>query len=246
MPRIDSSPVAWRPSPILGILSCLFGAGLAYLVINQVHPIIPMEDLPDMGPYPSAELVAQYTAAEYAFQSSNSAINCTILGALVGVLVGLLTASNRVLGGLTGALAGAVAGGLGGYLGGLFAASAIVSAREQSLLQSVGFLSIAWGLIGFAVCGAMAAIHSKSQIPSALIIGIVAGILGALAYNMIASILYPISNLVLITPVTAGERLTWALSFGTTLGVGIGFAFRNAKSSSVLRDEDDKSFADVA
>lgn len=245
MPNTNTSPVAWRPSPIIGLLSCLIGAGLAYLVINQVHPIFPMEDLPEMGPYPSAELVAQYTAAEYAFQSSNSAMNCAILGAIVGVLVGLLTASNRVVGGLIGALAGALAGGLGGYLGGIFAASAIVRAGEQSLWQSVGFLSIAWGLIGIAVCGGMASIHSKSQIPSALIIGTIAGILGALAYNMIASILYPMSNLVLITPLTSGERLAWALSFGTMLGIGIGIGFRQAKSN-VATDEQVKNLVDVA
>lgn len=229
MSTAEASARIWRPHPILGLLSCVLAAGLAYLVVERIYPVFAFEDLPEMGPYPSAELTAQYAAAEYAFQSSNGAVNCAILGALVGLFVGLFTSTNRVAGGIVGALAGVVAGAAGGYIAGYLSAAAVLKAAAQSLLQSVGYLSIPWGLIGAFVCGAIAALHNKSQILSALVIGIVVAVLGALAYNMITSILYPMSNLVLTTPKASNERLIWALSFGVALGLGVGLGFRSAK-----------------
>lgn len=235
----------WRPNPILGLLSCILAAGLAYLVIDQVHPSFPFADLPEMGPYPSAELVAQYTAAEYEFQTKNSAVNCAILGALVGLFVGLFTATNRVLGGIVLALIGAVAGLAGGYVAGNLAAAAIVKAGEQSLLQSVGYLSLVWGLIAGTLCATLIGLHNKSKALSGLMTGVIVGILGALTYNMITSIVSPMSNLVLITPKETGERLIWALSFGAVLGIGVAFGFRNVHPSA-RKNAADQELVDVA
>ncbi len=244
MSSVESASRLWRPHPLLGIVVCIAASGLAYLVIDWAHPLVPMEDLPDMGPYPSAEMVARYNAAEYAFQTSNGAINCSILGALVGLLVGLVTSSRRCCGGVVACIAGVLAGAVGGYIAGYFTAGAIIKAAEQSLLQSVGYLSIAWGLIAACVCGVLACIHSKSQILSGIVIGIVVAILGALAYNMVASILFPMSNLVLITPKESGERLVWALSFGTALGLGVGLVFE--VPSLWYPTADDKDLVNVA
>ena len=219
----------WRPNLGLSLVGCLLAAGLSFLVVNQIHPVAPFEDLPELGAYPSAELLAQYKTAEYAFQTINSAVNCAILGAFIGLFVGVLTAANRVLGAVVGAIAGAVAGGLAGYVGGTLVAGAVYQSTTPSLLQCVGYLSLVWGLIGAAVCGAIAALHNRAQVLSAIVTGALIAALGALLYNVVASILFPMSNLVYLTPKTMNERLVWAMCFGVAMGIGIGFGFRNAK-----------------
>lgn len=226
----------WRPNPGLSLIGCLLAAGLSFLVVNQIHPVSPFEDLPELGAYPSAELLSQYRTAEYAFQTVNSAVNGSILGAFIGLLVGALTAAKRGLGAIVGGLAGALAGGLGGYVAGTLVVGAIYQSTPPSLLQSVGYLSLIWGLIGAAVCGAMAAIHNRSQILTAVVTGALVATLGALLYNVVASILFPMSNLVYLTPKTMNERLVWAMCFGIALGVGIGFGFRNAQPAQPKAD----------
>ncbi len=222
---------AWRPQPVLAVIACVVAAALAFAVVNQLHPVFPFEDLPEQGPYPSAELMAQYKAAEYAFQSSNGAVNGGVLGALMGLLVGALTASRRVAGIAMGLIVGAAAGALGGYVAGNLVAGAIYQAGSQSMVQSVGYLTIYWGLIAAAVCGAMAVVHNPRQLPAAILTGLVIAAIGAILYNVVASLVFPLANLVLITPNTASERLVWALCFGIALGVGIAFGFR-AKDST--------------
>lgn len=227
----------WHPHPLLALIACVLASGLAFAAVNAIYPYVPREDLPPMGPYPSAELIAQYNKAEIAFRTANDAINGSILGALTGLLLGAFTSRSRALGAIVGLVSGAAAGALGGYFGGNLVAGAINSAGAQSTVQSVGFLTLLWGLIVAIICGALAAIHNARQIPFALIAGLVIAGIAAVVYNVAASVAFPMSNLVLLTPNTTSERLVWALSFGIILGIGIAFGFRPGPAKQVAAQQ---------
>jgi hypothetical protein len=144
------------------------------------------------------------------------------------LLIGALTTTKRALGAIVGLVVGASCGAIGGYVSGNLVAGNIYQAGQQSLLQSVLFMTIAWGLIAAGLFGAMAAIHHRSQILTGVIFGLIVAAAAALLYNVAASILFPMSNLILITPKTTSERLVWTLSFAVVLGIGLGLGFRSS------------------
>jgi uncharacterized membrane protein YeaQ/YmgE (transglycosylase-associated protein family) len=230
--ELDAKPLSnrpWHPSVIATLLAGLIGGAAGLLLLNGLHPVFPLADLPELGPYPSKELIEKYSVAEYAFRSRNGATDCGILGGCLGLFFGLLTAGNyRVKAMISSALAGVLAGAIGGYVVGLMVAASIVSSAEQSLLQSTTYHAMIWAPIGAAISGAIALLHSPRQLLPALLAGLVGGIVGSIAYNVLASILYPLSNLSIITPDTLMERLVWIGSGVLGLGACLLFGLRSA------------------
>lgn len=217
----------FQPRAVATVLAGVVGGGLGFLVIHWLHPLHPLPQLPELGAYPSAALLEQHTIAETEFRSFNGAMDCGILGGCLGLLVGLVASTRRRF--LTAAAAGAsgaLGGALIGFVVGQVVAYGINHSWQQSLLYSTVYHALIWGVIGIAVNGAVVATQNPRQMMGAILAGIIGGVLGALAYNSLSSIMYPMSNLSIITPVTASERLLWIMTCVISLSLCLVFGLR--------------------
>jgi hypothetical protein len=218
----------WNPSFVSAVGACLVASIAGFLVIDAITPVSPWPDLPEMGMSPSDAVIKLYHDAEYAHHSHNGAINVGILGATIGLLLGLVTVSRRrILSGIAGAIGGFVGGAASGYVIGQYVARGRIFQGEQLMWISTMYHFALWGSIGVGIALALSAVHPNiRQTSSAVISALVGGLLAAIVFNLACTTFYPMSNLLLITPQTAVERMIWIGSGALLLGLGFGLGMR--------------------
>ncbi len=213
----------------MALVGGLLGGLIGFVVVNAAHPVLPFEDLPELGMSPSAELVKRYHVAEYAFRSGNGAVDCGILGGCLGLVIGLFTVRRRALGAIVTGVAGLALGALAGFVIGRFVATALITSVPQTLAQSAFYHGAIWGLIGAGIGASVGLLNRSSAFLNLTIFGLIGGVLGAIVFNIVAPIVAPASNLSIITPASAAERIVWIGSAAVCIGLFVGLGLRDAQ-----------------
>ena len=214
----------------LALIGGLLGGVIGFLIVNAAHPVLAFEDLPELGMSASAELVARYHAAEYAFRSGNGAVDCGILGGCVGLVIGLFTVRRRALGAIVTGIIGLAFGALAGFIIGRFVATSLIASAPQTLAQSAFYHGTIWGLIGGGIGGCVGLLNRSPAFANLTIFGLIGGLLGAIVFNIVAPIVAPASNLSILTPASAAERIVWIGSSAICIGLFIGLALRDSQT----------------
>ncbi len=221
------SPSHWQVSIPLALLACLVSAAAGEALAHLLYPSFPYAKLPEVGYNPTPELAAKHRAAEHDFQSLNAAVTYAILGGCFGLLVGALTANGKNLrAALAGGIGGTLAGAVTGYLVGHLVADAILSNTPKSMGWTVLVHFLIWGQIAAVSFAAIASMYGRQHILKALIIGEIGGLVASLLYNLAASNVFPMDNLVLLMPETTEHRYLWAFSLILVLGASLIIGFR--------------------
>lgn len=224
---------AWQPAVWQLLLGAVLAGILGFLVINQIHPYYPLPELPELGPYPSKKLLDEHKAAELDFHRHNEAVNCGVLGGLLGLFTALFAAKRKVVSCLVSSVLGVVAGSGIGHVIGEMAANSINQSTQQSLPQSLSYHSAVFAVISLAVWGSITLINRPSRILPAVISAVVGGVLGALIYNVVCSLTFPLSNLSIITARTTTERAIWVTSCALGLAICWALGARSSKQPVV-------------
>ncbi len=220
----------WRPSLMSCVLGCIIGALISTGVVHSIDPVFSYADLPELGLSPSPELQAQHNAAQVAYYSQNYGLNLAIIGACVGIGFGVSAAiRQRMVSGLLGGIGGAIAGGAAAYLIGMFVAQSLNTSEDQSLIKSALFHGILWGSIGFAVVGPVTSVQSRRlPLVSTIMVGLISGVVVAIAYNVLFSLLFSDANLLKLIPATLTERVAWSTGCGALLGISAHYGLQQS------------------
>lgn len=235
--RTEQLHHGWSPGLFNALAACLLGGICGYFVLNSFVPIFPFAELPEMGAFPSEELITQYKQAQYAFRSNNGAIDGAILGLCFGAFLGLLTVrTRRILSVVAGGIGGLIGGAVAGYCVGNFAAHGLINKTDQTILQSTLFHFLIWASIAVALSLGISMAQSSptKQTIAGLTAALVAGAIASISYNAIASTLFPLANLTFISPATAMERMLWIATGSIALAIGFGMGLRVSKSAPVV------------
>lgn len=223
------------PLAIAAGLVAWFGTELAYEQAKQdlrEGPFNPsFEDnkppgYDQMGGYEQRDAIVEFElSTKPPAEVKNAALANGLLGAILGAAMGLAGGLARrairegVIASVVGLLAGAVAGVAGSAVMGpiYFQLLTPESGMELSLMTH----GVIWALIGLA--GGLAlglGIGRRQQIPAALVGGLIGGVLGTFAFEVVNAIVFPQVRVYEPLPAEWGPRLAAALSVAICVALG--------------------------
>ncbi len=222
---------SWQPGLLSSIVACLVGGAVTFAVLLKLHPLFTLPELPELGMYPSPELIKQYQEAYSEFGSKNGAVDCAVLGGCMGLAFGLLTANGkRVVGSIAGAVSGVLAGSAIGFFVGMQLASDFNGGTNQSITLATMYHFAIWGGICLVVFSAISLMYKRKNLSNAIAAALIGGLFASAVYNVISGIMFPTmrSFVPSITPTEMNNRILWiaccSLTVGLCLGCGTAYA----------------------
>jgi hypothetical protein len=203
---------------VMGVLSGVVGG----VLIDRTHELFehPAEFMAEMkskGRNPPPEYVERFVAADRTLRHKNTALTVGLLGLVfcgfVGLGRGILQRSGRTAALLMagGALLGLALGSLGGVAESLLEVRLDEYRQLDRMIKGMIKHAVIWGTVGFAVgLTAVLPVQQFRAITGVTLPTIAAGIVAALVFVPVSSILFP--NLVaeLAVPPGLGNRILWA------------------------------------
>lgn len=181
------------------------------------HPAAFMAEMKSKGRNPPPEFVERYIAANQVLRHKNTALTVGLLGLIfcgfVGLGRGILERSGRtallVMAG--GALLGLVLGALGGLAESLLEVRLDEYRQLDRMIKGMIKHAVIWGFVGVAV-GLTAVLPARQfkRMTSVAFPTIAAGIVAALVFVPISSIVFPNLSAELAVPPGLGNRILWA------------------------------------
>lgn len=226
----DTGDNTWVLTPTPALIGSLIAATIGLSILAFTFPFFAMASLPDLGLSPSAELLQRYMAAQLDYRLQNYTVAFAIWGAVLGVCIGLATLSNkRTLAAILSGVAGSVGGAVAAYFTSGAVGRAIETSANQSLLQSGSLHFAVWGAIGAGIGLAIGLVHKGSVASiSGGLVGMLAGLFVAAIWNVLGSIAFSNSNLILLLPEPMVERIVWGCAGSVVLALGISMGLKPA------------------
>ena len=221
------------------LIACVIGGFVGCAIVHSIDPFFKFANIPELGISPPPELVKQYNAAKLAFWCNNLALNFGLLGFCLGSGVGFIsTQVRRIQSAIVGSVGGMLAGATAGYLSGMVVTRTLIASEDQSLIQSTVLHFALWAsvfatillLVGFVQSGPIRALNCA-------LVGIVVGLVVAVFYNILSSLIFPQTNLLTLIPESRFERFIWILSCSIVFGMGMHHGLNRMRPSSPAKME---------
>lgn len=216
---------SWQPGLGASVAACLLSGAVAFGVLLKLHPLYTLPELPELGMYPSPELIKQYHEAYSDFGAKNGSVDCAILGGCLGLFFGLLTAtSKRLVGAIAGSVSGVLAGAAIGYLIGKQLANDFNLGASQSITQTTMYHFAVWGGICLVVFSGISLIYKRKELGNAIAAALIGGLFASAVYNVISGIVFPTLRITVpsITPPEMSNRILWIVCCSLTIGLCLG------------------------
>ena len=236
---------AWQPSLVRLVCGGLVGSLIGLGIYRGIYPIfsVPFEvsNLPSPVPLAALEKLEAY---QYRVDCQNYPIVFGLTGLVVGIVSALLAMKTP----LRGMILAGVLGGTLAAIGGLLAAMLVKSIRTtaasdiviagitiDSMMQAILTQAAIWGLMGLGV-GAGMGIAGGGLVTGmkAALSGMLGGIFAAMAFVILAAVIFPTSSSSHVVPLAFLEQvIVMALSGICICGaIGIGVRQRERKGNS--------------
>ncbi len=218
----------WSPTFAASLVACITGCLIGGALIQAIDPLFKFAELPELGIAPKPELVKKHQDATVAFWTNNYAVDFGLLGLCLGSAIGLLsTRRQRILSGLAGGFSGLLSGAVAGFAIGIFVAKSVLLSTDQSMVQSTLYHFSLWAslaacvllMVGFVQRGWRGAFEGAAM-------GMVLGLAVSVVYNLLSSVIFANSNLMMLLPSSTVERGFWLLICSSVLGFGLHFGLR--------------------
>ncbi len=218
----------WSPTFAASLVACFTGCLIGGALIQAIDPFFKFAELPELGIAPKPELVKKFQDATVAFWTNNYATDFGLLGLSLGGAIGLLaTRRRRILSGLAGGFGGLLSGAAAGFAIGIFVAKSVLLSSDQSLVQSTLFHFSLWASLTACVLLIVGYVQQGWRVAfECAVIGVVLGLAVSVVYNLLSSVIFANSNLLMLLPSSTVERGVWLLICSSVLGIGLHFGLR--------------------